>query len=362
MAFLLWLGVALTYTAFVSAADSGGGSWAINGLFSPLRWSSDNQLPMIISEGLSNGTQLDRILYDSWYATDRTPLLSALLLFPRTLLIGPLARFFGSSFISVGYMMAGITILSTWAAVIVWFGRKFLINYVWVVVVLAMTSPFLLFNTVYIWPKILGASYVVVAFALLCRLAPPRSHERSVDIVVVALCAVLAYLAHASNAFALVPLAAYFAGSISRAGIRMIAVAVLAAALVYLPWAYWQIVVQPGGNALLRYALAGKFGFDERQISVLAAALDAYARLGVQGWLDAKLGALEMLVRIDANWARSGEIALLSPGDRAFGADRVRDFYVVARTLRSRLVSFHLWRTRQFQDGFQARKVCAVPW
>lgn len=82
LAFLLWLGVALTYTAFVSAADSGGGSWAINGLFSPLRWSSDNQLPMIISEGLLNGTQLDRILYDSWYATDRTPLLSALLLLP----------------------------------------------------------------------------------------------------------------------------------------------------------------------------------------------------------------------------------------------------------------------------------------
>ena len=42
---LLWLTVSVAYTAFVSAPDNGGGIWAVNGLFTPLRWSSDNQIP-----------------------------------------------------------------------------------------------------------------------------------------------------------------------------------------------------------------------------------------------------------------------------------------------------------------------------
>ncbi len=331
MAFLLWLGVALTYAAFVSTADSGGGSWAINGLFSPLRWSSDNQLPFLLAEGLLDGTQLDRIVFGSWYATDRTPLLSALLLLPRTLFVGPFARYFGSTFIPIGYMMAGITILSSWVAVVVWLCRRLAIKRLWIVLMMTMTSPFLLFNTVYIWPKILGASYVLVAFLLLCGLQS-RTRKQSGDLVVVALCAVLAYLAHASNAFALVPLAAYFARSIRRTGLALITAAGLAAFLIYLPWAYWQIVVQPGGNALLRYALAGEYGFDKRQIPVLASAVGMYSSLSVQGWLAAKLQAFEQLVSMSEAWRQTGESARFSPGAAFFGAERIRDFFIVART------------------------------
>ena len=194
-----------------------------------------------------------------------------------------------------------------------------------------MASPFLLFNTVYTWPKILGASYVLVAFILLCGLEG-RSRKQSGDLVVVALCAALACLSHASNAFAVLPLAVYFAGSIRRAGLAPIAAAGLAAVLIYLPWAYWQIVVQPGGNALLRYALAGDYGFDKRQIPVLASAVDMYSSLGVQGWLAAKLQAFEQLVSMSEAWRQNGESARFSPGAAFFGAERIGDFFIVART------------------------------
>ena len=142
--------------------------------------------------------------YGQWYATDRTPLLSALFLLPRTFFIGPLAGFFKSTFIPVGYMMAGITILSSWVAVVVWVCRRLAIKRLWIVLMLTMASPFLLFNTVYTWPKILGASYVLVAFILLCGLEG-RSRKQSGDLVVVALCAALACLSHASNAFRCAP-------------------------------------------------------------------------------------------------------------------------------------------------------------
>ena len=331
-AFLLWLGVALTYTAFVSAADSGGGSWAINGFFSPLRWSSDNQLPFLLAEGLLDGTPLDRILFGQWYATDRTPLLSALLLLPRSLLIGPLARLFGSTFIPVGYMMAGITILSS-------LGRRCRLALPPALDQACLDrlgadddEPLPIVQHGLHLAKDTGCELRRRCLRIAVQPGRPRSQKQSTDIVVVALCAVLAYLAHASNAFALVPLAIYFAGSIRRVGLAPIAAAGLAAVLIYLPWAYWQIVVQPGGNALLRYALAGDYGFDKRQIPVLASAVDMYSSLGVQGWLAAKLQAFELLVSMGAQWRQNGEIALFSPGTAPSATERVLDFFIVART------------------------------
>jgi hypothetical protein len=228
-------------------------------------------------------------------------------------------------------MMAGITVLSSWVAVVVWLCRQLVIKRLWIVLALTITSPFLLFNTVYTWPKILGASYVLVAFLLLWGLRG-AARKQSGDLVVVALCAVLAYLAHASNAFALVPLAVYFAGSIRRTGLAAIAAGGLAAVLVYLPWAYWQIAVQPGGNALLRYAFAGDYGFDKRQIPVLATVLDTYSNLGVGGWLLAKARAFEQLVSMSAQWRLNGESGRYSPGTAFFGAERIQDFFVAART------------------------------
>ena len=70
---ILWLAVALTATAFVSSADNGGGSWAINGLFTPLRWSSDNQLPFLFAEALFDGTPREQIRWGTWLASIGPP-------------------------------------------------------------------------------------------------------------------------------------------------------------------------------------------------------------------------------------------------------------------------------------------------
>ena len=70
------------------------------------------------------------------------------------------------------------------------------------------------------------------------------------------------------------------------------------------PWAYWQIVVQPGGNALLRYALAGDYGFDQAADSGSSPPQSTcIRRLGVQGWLVAKLQAFEQLVSMSEDLA-----------------------------------------------------------
>ena len=64
-AFLLWLGVALTYTAFVSAADSGGGKLGHQRSVQPAPLVERQSIADDDLGGLLNGTPLDRILLRS---------------------------------------------------------------------------------------------------------------------------------------------------------------------------------------------------------------------------------------------------------------------------------------------------------
>jgi hypothetical protein len=160
-----------------------------------------------------------------------------------------------------------------------------------------------------------------------------RSEQERAALVLVALSAALAYLAHGSNVFALLALAVAFLPTIWRAGPAAITVATLAAVLVYLPWAYWQVAIQPGGNALLRYGFAGTFGFDQRHVPVLETVIEAYRQLGLEGWFALKLKAVRLLLGIDVAHFGVGEIARYSPGYELFGSARILDFLVVGRAL-----------------------------
>jgi hypothetical protein len=329
---LFWLGVALAYAALVSGSDSGGGSWHVNGLYTPLRWSSDNQLPFIVAEGLYDGTPRAEILKIPWQTTDRTPLLSAILLIVRCLIIAPLEQVLSATFVPIGYMMAGLTVLSAWVAALVWLCRGIRSSRFVYVLALSLTSSFLLFNSVYIWPKMLGATYVVFAFGLLYRSA---SHGRveTENLVLLSCCASLAYLSHASNGFAVVPLALIYVRTIVRSGLWPILAASACAAAIYAPWLYWQTIIQPYGNVLLRFALADEFGFDKRRLPILRSIKAAYNNMTLSSWLEMKLQSLQLIMGLKGTWNSFGETALFSKGAGHLGQARVLDFFVPIRSV-----------------------------
>lgn len=328
----LWLSISVSYGALVSAGDSGGGSWAINGFFTPLRWSSDNQLPFLFAEGLYSGVSLDELKWGPWLASDRTPLFGALLLLPRTLFIDALGIAYGSTFVATAYMMAGITLLSSWSAVFAVICRKIESSSVRTVLILAATSPFFLFNSVFTWGKLLGGSYVVLAFYLLHYLSSEKRSDARL-LVIVACCFSAAYLAHASNAFALVPMTLFFIRTIFRQGMYAMLFGTAVAAVIASPWLYWQMALQPNGNALLRFALTGDFGFEKRNSSVLLSAISTLRELGFDGWIARKMQALHQLLGIQVRWASFGEVAPYSPGVSLLGQSRVLDFFAVPRSV-----------------------------
>jgi hypothetical protein len=330
---LVWLAVSIAYAAFASAADNGGGSWAVNGLFTPLRWSTDNQLPAAFAEALFSGAPRDKIVWGPWLASDRTPLLAALLLIPRAAIISPIAAQIGTDFILLAYQLSALTIMASWAGLIFFVTLPFGRRCAGTVVFLAFCTSFFLFNTVYVWPKLLGATYVLIAFVLLVRMREGQT-AGPIDLSVIALCAALSYLSHASNAFALVPLAVLFSGTILRRPPAEIAIAGTAALLCAAPWLWWQTVVQPGGNALLRYALTNDlYSFQHRGEPLIGGMLAAYRDLGLAGWLGGKVRGFATVLGVTADWRSFGEVAQHSPADTLTGSWRVLDFFLPVRTL-----------------------------
>lgn len=326
-AMLLWLGVAILYTALIASSNSGAGSWSANEFFAPLRWSSDNHLPILFADGLISDAERAQIVFGPWLATDRGPLMAVLLVFAR-LLLHPLTLLADSAFAAVVYPVAGITIMSSWAALLPWFCRAAGVRRYWVVVVLVLSSPLMIFNTVYIWPKLLGASYALASFLVLSDMARQGRAIARPNLDLAAVLAVLSYLSHGSNAFTLVVIALAFALPLLRSGIVPLGLASASALLVYAPWAWWQAVVQPHGNALVRSALAGDFAFDDRERSILQDIVAAYAGQDLWGWLKGKLLGLRFMTGYKVEWTSLPELVSTHAGPTWFGGARVLDFYV----------------------------------
>jgi len=327
----VWLAVALFYASVVTAADNGGGSWWINSLFTPVRWSSDNQIPYQFAEALLEGRAPADIRWGPWLPTDRTPLLTGLLLPVRVLILGPLANVIGPTFRPTAYMMSSIVMLSIWAAVLVAVLRRFSRHLFSIPMILAVTTPFLLFNSVFAWPKMLGAAYVLLSFGLLFEMRS-RSSDR-VMLVLIALAASAAFLSHSSNVFALLPVALLFLPTIFRQGPRRLAIATLAAIALALPWFYWQWALVPGGNALLRFALAFDFDAGNRDRSVLSAMRDVYSSMSLTDWLNNKIATIGNILGFTPMDFGLPEMASNSAGAGPLGNARILDFLSVRHAL-----------------------------
>ena len=330
---LVWLAVCVAYAAFISAVDNGGGSWAVNGLFAPLRWSSDNQLPVLFSEAMFDGVPRETIKWGAWFASDRTPLLTTLLLIFRPTIIAPFSFGMGTDFISSAYQLSALTILASWSGALYYFCLRFGRSCAGYVVFLAFVTSFFLFNTVYIWPKLLGATYALVAFGLLVNLGE-KPRRGPADLAFVAVAAALSYLAHGSNALVLVPMAIMYLPMILRRGFFEIVVASFAAFVCAAPWLWWQSFVQPGGNALIKFALTGDiYSTAHRGITMMTSIRTAYEHLGLAGWIANKRDGLVTLLGLRTDWTNFPEVARYFPGADILGVSRALDFFLPIRSL-----------------------------
>jgi hypothetical protein len=175
-------------------------------------------------------------------------------------------------------------------------------------------TPFVFFNSVYIWPKLLTATFCLAQYLYLVPLSRESDQPHRLRSALGGTAAALAILSHAASAVAVlgVFIAAIYVFKSSRRSEsnavsaservtafgsrwRWMLVSVLACILVLLPWLLWTKLGFPSSNALPKYFLTGGFGFESPNESVVHAALRFYHTLTLKQWFISKGVGLETL-------------------------------------------------------------------
>lgn len=270
----------------------------------------DNEIPLDFARGLFAG-HIPTPLLGDWLSSDRPPLQTALyLITPDWLLHGPR---------EIGYQPAAVAMQMT-----VLVGAWVLLRALGVTHRLAMAgllavffTPLVIVNGAYVWPKLLPAGFLLAAAAVhfTTTYESVRGSWRG-GAVVGALYA-LAMLAHGGSAFTI-------AGSLLAAvllrrlgGWRYVSAAVLAGVLLYTPWIGYQKFVDPPGDRLLKWHLAGVSAVDPRSFSQTI--LDGYEAVTFRQVVEVRESNFKFLfLHVGTTYARTLKAAkdmlILVPG------------------------------------------------
>lgn len=228
---------------------------------------TDNLIPDIFAQRVYQRQPLHPFLED-WLTSDRPPLQTGFLLWSRPVLDAPAARIAAAISCQLA-AYAGLWVLLGALAIPCRAAR--------LVLLACVTSGFFLLNTLYAWPKLLPAGFLLAAAGLLYRLLRETRRASPGEIAALGGCAALAMLGHGGSFFGLVALGAVYLVHGGWRDRRLIAGSALVALLVYSPWLAYQRWVDPPGDRLLKYHLANHRDVDPR--GALAVIAEAYQRV-----------------------------------------------------------------------------------
>jgi hypothetical protein len=283
----LFFGLSLAYVLLLYAADLGVGPYAANYRFAPAVWSTDNQVPPTVAEALYQETSLKHLI-GRWRVSDRPPLMSGLFLLARPVW-APLKAIGGNDrLLFYHYQIAGIVASTLWV-IPIWLllvrSAARSARQASLVVIAVATTGLVVFNSVFIWPKMLAGAFALGAYLAHPAVADNGRAQAVVGEAAVGLLIALALLSHGGVVFGLVPLFVVFALHRTADRIRGVVLPLVVAGVVLVPWLLWQRFEDPPGNALVKYALAGTYGFGEESKSLVATVRDVYSGLSLGSWL-----------------------------------------------------------------------------
>ncbi len=257
----------------------------------------DNILPRVLADLFWNGGPVQPFrgipllrvnpFFGDWLSSDRPPLQAALYLFCRPFelltfdhndvyrIVSTLCQ---TLWLPAVYLLARGLHFSRYAMglMLVWFAG----------------NGFLLFQSVYTWPKLLSAALFLTGLSILLFCAENLPKRYPVALMALGLFWGLAMLSHGGILFSL--LAVPFLPSAWRL-VRADAPSVLRALAVFilvgLPWSAYQKFYDPPGNRLVKWHLAGVIPIDSR--GTLATLRDSYGKLTLAQWWQNREGNLE---------------------------------------------------------------------
>jgi hypothetical protein len=271
---------------------------------------TDNDIPRFFSEWFFyHGHEAPPLYPAGWLASDRPPLQVGYMLSQRTF---GWDGGTGLNYQVLGVVLQQLWIVGLWALLVaVRLGRVTR----GLAIAAVLVSDVAIVNGFYVWPKLLPAAFLLAAAALVLT---PLWGELRRDYRAAALLAALfalALLGHGASVFAIVPLALVSAFRGLPSG-RWVGVALIAGAVLVLPWVAYQRYGDPPANRLPKWMLAGASRIDDR--STGATIVDNYRRAGFGGALHNKAENFATMAGGAPAW-ELGERAVRDVGDGELG-------------------------------------------
>ena len=287
---LFWLGVGVFYLGGLYSVQIGfPADVQARHRYWPVEWGQDDTAPQRLAELLYRGEN-PRVPDSEWGMSDRPPLQAGMFLVQR-----PLSLWTGLG-IGGHYEAVAVGFQCCWVPA------------VWVLARLSGLTPqqalrtltllafsgFVLFNSVFVWPKMLAGAFGLLAASPLVSESRPLS---ACNYAVAGAAAGLAWLAHGGVAFTLLALAAVFLIPRYLPGWRSAVAALGVFLALALPWYAYQKWYDPPGDKLAKAHFAGQLTVEQSpDESVARVLLQAYQRLTVVQILEYKVANAQTLV------------------------------------------------------------------
>lgn len=289
----VWAFASLIYFTLLSLGTNGVGHWEPNYRFWPATWSSDNELPWIFAEAIRHGWDLKGLFGGGWLPTDRPPLMAGAYLLVTDVFGWLQAGNDGAYLRGQAYNAAVVVLNALWVPTILWLltrlHRGIDAHGKTAILVFVGCLPFVLFNTVYGWPKAFGAAFALMAFGMawLSR-EPLGAASRRSTILLFFILGAFSMLAHASTALFLAPLGLLFLWWTLRRNMKSVLIGFGIALVLLASWSLYKLLVLPSYDPVTKYALTGDYGFGHPEWSLWQMLAHRYGDLGFWHWLDIK--------------------------------------------------------------------------
>ena len=246
---LLGLAIGLAFTGLAFIQGDGVVQQAVAVVSARYWQTEDNVIPLTFAARVAAHGPLSGSLMGSWLSSDRPPLQTGF-----ALLQWPL---WGAQGRQAAYQLLATALSASWVpALWVVLRTRGVRQWRILVVVLATAlTGWAFVSTIYVWPKMLAGTLILAAVAIV--VSRDEGDRRLASGVVAVALVTLSMLAHGGAAFAALALIPFAWRLRRRITVPAIAVGAVAAVVGYLPWTLYQHYVNPPGDRLMKWQLAG---------------------------------------------------------------------------------------------------------
>ncbi|MGH3212230.1 MAG: hypothetical protein ACRDNO_31150 [Trebonia sp.] len=272
---LLGLAIGLAFTGLAFIQGNGFAQNAVSAVASRYWRTQDNAIPLLFAARVAAHAPLSGDLIGSWLSSDRPPLQTGF-----ALLQWPL---WGSGGRQAAYQLLSTGLSAAWLPAL-WVVLRVRGVAQWrilVVVLATALTGFVFVSTIYVWPKMLAGTFALAALAII--VSREKADRRLASGVVAVALLTLSLLAHGGTAFAVIALIPFAYRLRRRITVRAVGACAAVAVVCYVPWTLYQHFVDPPGDRLLKWQLAGLMNIDPR--GALQAIVQQYHQLSLHDLL-----------------------------------------------------------------------------